>query len=436
MTLELAKVKIHEPARGELLEGAPIFDDAFETWLHKERQSLSTKPLKTPATPTETLARIPQRKIVSITTEAPNEPMMEWFVQSVTDSVARLLNESFSVDVRTPGISDNSEAHWQVHIGTWAFEHSNVRLRLSLECPSTKTRIWANEAIIPVAGSPPTAHPHVQLVCNQLIEAVGDELLVRGDCVQSADRDCRLAIRSLFKMNENAAAEADKLFATAFATNPRGLYLAWRAQCLTITKAERYASDPKALEERADALCAQALELEPNNSMVLATVANTQGQLFRNHKNSFALAKRAVQLNPANPMAWWALSSASVYIGEIEASLKHAVRAGRLVTTLPNKFWWDNQLFGSALVAGKLKLALAFAEECHAQNPGFRPPLRYLVALYSNMERIGEVEKAVTLLKELEPDFSVHQLITDKSYPASLLHKAPGMDLDRLRAFI
>ncbi|MBL4588699.1 MAG: hypothetical protein JKY11_01295 [Alphaproteobacteria bacterium] len=244
-----------------------------------------------------------------------------------------------------------------------------------------------------------------------------------------------MAIRSLFKMRPSAAAEADKLFAAAFATSPRGLYLAWRAQCLTITKAERYSSDLEALEEQAEGLCAQALELEPNNSMVLATVANTQGQLFRNHEGSYGLAKRAVQLNPSNPMAWWALSSSSVYIGDTEASLRHAIQASRLVTTLPNKFWWDNQLFGSALVGGKLKLALAFAEECHAQNPSFRPPLRYLIAMYSNIGLRRDAEKAISLLQSLEPDFSVHRLINDKAYPASLIHRAPGLNLDGLRAF-
>ncbi|MEJ8561142.1 hypothetical protein QTO30_07825 [Yoonia sp. GPGPB17] len=361
--------------------------------------------------------------------------MMEWFVQSVADVATRLLNESFSIDVRSRDDGEDIDAHWQIHVATQKFENAFIRLRMALECPASKTRIWANEATILVEGSPPTEHPHVYLMCNQLVEAVGDELLSRGDSEQSADRDCRLAIRSLFKMKPSAAAEADELFATAFATSPRGLYLAWRAQCLTIMKAERYSSNSDALKEQAEALCAHALELEPNNAMVLATVANTQGQLFRNHESSYGLAKRAVQLNPSNPMAWWALSSSSVYIGDTDASLRHAIQASRLVTTLPNKFWWDNQLFGSALVAGKLKLALAFAKECHAQNPSFRPPLRYLVALYANMELKRDAEKAISLLQDLEPDFSVSRLINDKAYPASLIHKAPGLNLDGLRAF-
>lgn len=437
VSIDFDRVKISRDSRGDLLEGIAIFDDFFEAWLHEERRALSVQTHRVPASLPKALERYPQRKIISIVTNTSHdEPMMEWFVQVVSDAVTRLLNESFSVDVRSWNDSQSRQVHWRVHVAARTFDQASVRLRMSLECPGSKTRIWANEATIAVKGTPPTDHPNVHLMSNQLIEAVGDELLVRGDCEQSADRDCRLAIRSLFKMQPNATAEADRLFATAFATNPRGLYLAWRAQSLTITKAERYTSDNEALEEQAEALCAQALELEPNNSMVLATVANTQGHLFRNHKFSCALAKRAVKLNPSNPMAWWALSSSSVYTGNIEASLNYAMQASRLVTTFPNKFWWDNQLFGSALMAGKLKLALAFAEECHTQNPSFRPPIRYLIALYSNMDREEDAQDALSVLQNLETDFSVSRLINDETYPASLIHRAPGLDLDGLRAFI
>lgn len=433
--IDLDRVALLKDARGEFLEGIPFFDDAFGSWLKEERGAAMRPPPRAPAMPLEGANSVAERKIISIVTDAPNEPMMEWFVQAVADATTRLLNESFSVDVRSYEHQEGDRAHWQIRISSQIFERTLVRLRMSLEHPGSNTRIWAHESSITVEGSPPTEHPTVHLMCNQLIEAVGDELLIRGDYEQTADRDCRLAIRSLFKMQPSAAEEANALFESAFAKSPRGLYLAWRAQCLTIMRAERYASDLQALEDQAEALCAQALELEPNNSMVLATVANTKGQLFRNHMASFALAKRAVQLNPTNPMAWWALSSSSVYTGDIEASLKHAGQASRLVTTLPNKFWWDNQLFGSALVAGKLKLALAFAEECHAQNPSFRPPLRYLVALYSNAGRFRDAQKAISQLQVLEPDFSAERLKGDKAYPASLLHKAPGLDLDQLSAF-
>jgi len=435
VSVSLDRIRIHTAARGVVLEGIPNFDDAFGAWLRDERQSAPERPFQVPAESGAVLPRNPQRKIVSIVTDAPNEPLMAWFVQAVADAVARILNESFSVDVRSSSSSD-VEAHWQIRVSSMIFEQAHLRLRISLDCSDTSTRIWANEATIPVQGAPPTEHPKVHLMCNQLVEAVGDELFIRGDHKQSADRACRLAIRALFKMQPSAAAEADALFATAFDAHQRGLYLAWRAQCLTIIKAERYSSDPEALTDQAEALCAQALELEPNNSMVLATVANTQGQLFRNHSASLSLAKRAVQLNPTNPMAWWALSSASVYTGDVDASLKHAVQASRLVTTLPNKFWWDNQLFGSALVAGKLQLALAFAEECHAQNPSFRPPLRYLVAIYSNAEREKDTRRTITSLQKLEPDFSVDRLINDQTYPASLIQKAPGLNLDGLRAYV
>lgn len=430
--LALDRVKIVTPPPGVFLDGIPVCDAAFGAWLGEQRQfaqrSAGHMLIDQP--------QVPQRKTIALIVDAPNEPLMAWFMQTVADTVSRILNETFSVDVCVSTGGSNLRAHWQIRMSSLVFEQSQLRLRMSLDCSESSSRIWAHEIIVPVRGTPPTEHPRVHRICNQLIEAIGDELFIRGDHKQSADRDCRLAIRTLFKMQPSAAAKADALFASAFDTHKRGLYLAWRAQCLTIIKAERYSSDPEALTNQAEALCAQALELEPNNSIVVATVANTQGQLFRNHLASYSLAKRAVQLNPSNPMAWWALSSASVYTGDAEASLRHAVRASHLVTTLPNKFWWDNQLFGAALMTGKLKLALAYAEECHAQNPNFRPPLRYLVALYSNFGREKEVERAIASLQKLEPDFSVDRLVNDQVYPASLIQRAPRLDLNKIRAFV
>lgn len=436
VTLDLKRVKISRDKRGELLEGIAVFDDAFEAWLHDERKASCPALTIVPSFPSNSREKRADRKIISIVVDAPSDPMMTWFVQGVADRITRLLGESFSVDVRSWSRNNSQLDHWRLRLAARSFGASSVGLRVALESSGSKSRIWGNEATICVQGSPLIEHPSISSLCNQLIEAVGDELLVRGDCEQSADRDCRLAIRSLFRMQPCAAKEADRLFANAYATSPRGLYLAWRAQCLTITKAERYSSDPESLTEHAEALCAQALEMESNNSMVLATVANTYGQLFKNHMSSYALAKRAVALNPGNPMAWWALSSAAVYVGDIEASLKHAMQVSRIVTTLPNKFWWDNQLFGSALVSGKLKLALAFAEECHAQNPTFKPPLRYLIALYAHSNREHLAEATIARLTDLEPDFSVERLMHDQKYPASLIHKSPGLKTDQLRAFM
>ena len=62
--------------------------------------------------------------------------------------------------------------------------------------------------------------------------------------------------------------------------------------------------------------------------------------------------------------------------------------------------------------------------------------MRYLTALYANEGRMDAAAQMAGKLKRLEPDFTVERLVQDADYPASLLHRAPGLDLQELTALI
>jgi tetratricopeptide (TPR) repeat protein len=326
-----------------------------------------------------------------------------------------------------------SENLWHVDIEICQFSTSAVGVRFSLIHPSRGHQIWADNKTVEMQGAPPTDHPDLALLSNQLIEAAGDALFLNeGPDENCPDTLCRYAIRTMFEINPKDVEIADQMFDRAYKLEPRGLYLAWRAQAKTIVKIERYGADEHALTEEADELCARALELEPNNSMVLATVANTYCLTMRAYERSLFLASRSTLLNPSNPMAWFALSSASMYAGKSKDALQYTLKANQLALTSPHRFWWDSQVFAAALTSGKLSEAQFFAESCHAQKPDFRPPLRYLIALFSNS---GQNDKALQMadrLTELEPDFTIERLIKDREYPAALLHKDIGIDLAKV----
>lgn len=432
ISIDLDRIDKIEGSFGEFLEGISLREEAFENWLRDQRRTVAARTENSLSQLSAIQCQQPARPTILIVRNAPDTPMIDWFVQSVADNIAQQLRETFSVEIVLQGREATHNQAWLAEVSSRQLDSASAGLRMALSHPASNTQIWARSVTIDLKGAPPSDHPDVLLTGNLLVEAVGDALFGNKDTEQDPDRLCRTAIRSLFAMTPEAVSHADRMFAQAHSVRPRGLYLAWRAQAMTIAMAERYDIDQEAVREEADALCAEALDMEPGNSMVLATVANTYGHLFRNHDRSLVLAKRSVLLNPGNPMAWWALSSASVYTGNTRASLAHALHASRLAVTSPNKFWWDNQLFGSALMEGRLKDAQGLAEECHAQNPNFRPPLRYLVALYANLGRIEKSIEVAEKLQRLEPDFSVDRLLNDKSYPASLIHKSPGLKLAAL----
>ena len=436
VSIDPARIEIVAFDDEEILEGLDVRDGEFENWLraYRERAGRSL-PLEV-TRPVEPARAARRQKLVSVRWAASGDAQAghtNWLGQLLSDNVARQLRETFSVQVVVGERPDADENLWHVDIEICQFSAAAVGVRFSLIHAAGGHQIWAGNKTVEMQGAPPTDHPDLALLSNQLIEAAGDALfLADGPDENCPDTLCRYAIRSMFEINPDDVQIADQMFDRAFKIEPRGLYLAWRAQAKTIIKIERHGADEQALHEEAEALCARALELEPNNSMVLATVANTYCLTIRDYERSLFLAGRSTLLNPSNPMAWFALSSASMYAGKSKDALQYTLKANQLALTSPHRFWWDSQVFAAALTSGKLAEAQFFAESCHAQKPDFRPPLRYLIALFSNS---GHNDRAIAMadrLTKLEPDFSIERLVKDREYPSALLHKDIGIDLAKV----
>lgn len=431
--LDLAHIDVRRAAGLEFLEGIDVRDQEFERWLIDMRvadEDDSGQPM-IPGQPaaashphdTWTIAIRPART---------GNDEIDWMAQIFSDGIARNIRELFSVRIQvgdaTPRPNDRL---WTITVQMTRVGKGWVGARVSLDHPASGRQAWAGARSVPARGAPPVDSPELMALANQMVEAIGDVMFFE-EVPDDPDLLCRRAIRQVFLMRPDSTALAEALFARAHDLRPRGLYLAWRAQIKAIQRVERHLNDEAMLKDAGAEFCARALEAEPNNSMVLATVANTFGHLLRDSERPLYLARRSVMLNPSNPMGWWALSSANVYAGNISASYENAVTARNLALTSPHRFWWDNQLFGAALITGNLDEARRLAEACVAQNADFRPPFRYLIALYANAGRQEEAARVADRLRLIEPDFDVDRLMRDREYPASLIHRTPGLRVERL----
>ena len=177
-----------------------------------------------------------------------------------------------------------------------------------------------------------------------------------------------------------------------------------------------------------------AMEMEPLNSMVLAAIANTRLVLDQDVSSCNELARRSVGLNPSNPLAWDSLSTAKLYAGEINEAHALAVRAQKISSGSPFGFWWDFGRCLTAALTGRGGEALKLAEAAHALSPDFRPPLRYLTALYAAEDRPEAATRMANKLKKLEPDFSFDRMANDREYPISPLRWSGLLDGERLMA--
>lgn len=427
--LDVSKVRVRENGRQEFLEGIDVRDPEFEDWLRHQRQSTGhLAPVQEP------LSRKPSKKPQFVLRSSSNGgELADWFAQLMADTTLRYLGELFSAEFQFEPGEPVPNAK-EILIQTQALSGGKFGFRIVFSEPMTGLVYWSGNATVETGLTSVTSSPAVMRLLNELVQGIADVFLRTDHATwDHPDTLQRHAVRLLFSTRRDDVAEAENYLQTANELAPRGLFHAWLAQVKAIQFIERFASDLDGLKEAGRAHIAKALEHEPQNSMVLATVANTYGQLLRDHESALLFARESVLRNPANPMAWWAQSSANMYRGNTKLSYKSALMARRLARTLPNQFWWEMQAYGAALCSGKLDQARQYAENAHVWNPNSRPALRYLIALHANA---GDEEKAASAAKKLrllEQDFSIDRLVNDHDYPASLLHRAPGMDLEKVR---
>ncbi len=431
VSVDLDKLQVCDAAEGAFLEDLDIRDPAFQDWLMVER---ARRGGADPQIPAPALTRpVPWHIHLAPQTAQGGGA---WFEHLLCDAAAKHLRDMLSADISVGGQPPDRDRLLQVRAQVFHLD-GKVSMRVALTHAGTRHQIWSDARSFRVGGAPPVEHPEWLGLIADLTAACAQWIFRDGvqRPVMEADALCGRAINGLFSMLPDRIAEADELFAAAHEADPRGLYLAWRAQLRTVQFVERHDLDVEVLRDEGAAFIAHALETEPDNAMVAALAANTAGHLLKQTDRSLELGQLSVQLNPANAMGWWALSSASLYADKLDACHAFALRGRKLAGRSPHRFWWDQQVFGAVFMQGRFDEAVRLTQTIHALNPNFRPPLRYLFAMLAQDGQDAAAAKVAETLKRLEPDFSPERLVQDRGYPASLVHRAPGMNTDRLRAF-
>ena len=169
------------------------------------------------------------------------------------------------------------------------------------------------------------------------------------------------------------------------------------------------------------------------NSFVLSMVAYAKLVVTDDVAEGFEYARRAIAINATNPFAWLADCTSRLYLGRLDEAHQSMLRACRIGQLSPYKFWWDTGAALTATAAGDLPLAERLADRASTFSTGFRPPLRYLIALKLRMGDHEGAYEDLLRLRELEPSFQPEQLVDDPSYPSATLRRAETIGLAALR---
>ncbi len=345
------------------------------------------------------------------------------------DSVARSMRETLSADVRVGG--DAPSSAFRAEVQAFRGDGAAVGIRARVHHGSPDRLVWSGMTSTQLHGAPPVEDLQFVSLGNQLIDALAEAMtqsITDSRDIRDANLLTRLAIRRIFCLRPEALVEADEMLLRARELGAGALSTAWRAQLRVIQHVERHETASPDLPEEARRLCIDAMEREPMNSMVLAAVANTRLVLDKDVSVCLELARRSVSLNPANPLAWNSLATAKLYAGEIAEAHALAVRAQKMSSGSPFGHWWDFGRCLTAALTGRRDEALRLAEAAHALSPEFRPPLRYLTALYAAADRPDDAIRVGERLRRLEPDFSFERLAMDDSYPVSPLRWSGLLD--------
>ncbi len=437
-------VEVTEAPNPEFLEGIDVRDPEFGIWLRLERLHRQTPRAPYPAGLadaashfTPALRRPPAaRPMVIMLRSQPASDALALLEDLLIDCVSLSLREALGLHVHARRPTHLPPRWIEVSVQAFVTGTGKRGLRVRASEGETGRMLWSGGSAPLPASGPIADDLETILFANQVVEALGDALTLSPSAAVQNDALAvqRLAMRKMWTMQPGRMAEAEDLFALADQMEPRGVIKAWQAQLRVFRMIERHDGTDPAMREEAMELCHQAMEREPNNSMVLAVVAYARNALDRDPLASVELAKRSVRINPVNPVAWDSLSIAKLYSGHLAEAHEIAQRVQKMGAMRPNRFWWDMGLCVTAAMTGNESLAMQMARSASAQAPDFRAALRYIVALSAGRNAPEAALAAAERLRQLEPNFTFDAMAHDPAYPVGALRRSGLLRSDRIRA--
>ncbi|KMW59651.1 TPR repeat domain protein [Candidatus Rhodobacter oscarellae] len=431
VSLDQNRVDIEPAIAGqddEFLEGLDIRDQEFNIWLAGQRSATKVPRLAVVA---PALNKRPNGTLSILFQSETGKPGKRQLIENMfIDQVEASIREELNVEIIRQVPMNAPPGILVVSVQAYSPIDGQLYLRASIEDIDQNQVLWSQMASAQQCGAPATSDTKMRTLANGLTVAL-KWAASRSRPDRTGDTDANLlalmAVNKIFTLQPDNLVEAEAMLSQAFDIERRGVYKSWLVQLYTIQLVERI-KPLDAISDKSAAACAHALELEPENSNVLASVADANLAVNRNFARSAQLAQMSVEANPSNPLAWWTMAGGHLYLNETANAYRAATVAQELAGGTRLRFWTDVQRGLTALVNGKTVEGLRNLESCSALSPRFRAPLRYRAAIYASAGMTEAAMDCAETLKKLEPDFSFDRMANDPSYPVSLMRKHGMLD--------
>jgi DNA-binding SARP family transcriptional activator len=415
----------------ELLQNVHVRDAAFMDWLRDQRDRMAgTAPLVKSGWQPDA----PSIPLLVRTAVMPTD-FCGFVALSLAESIGKLVSDFALVDV----YAENTAI---AHLGprerglvlnvTTSEVDSRVRIVASLESARTGQVLWSRQAVLPIKSTieiyesaiPGIVFEAAEAAIHAMPRIVGDD-----PSPLRAEAMIARAVRAIFSFQEHQLRLADDLLRDAAAIVPSARAFAWRGILRQFMAVERTETDRDRLMDEAEMFSRQAMDGAPMNSLVLSLMSQVQIMLYDNVDAGASLARDAIRINPQNAFGYVAKAGSLLRQGKPdEAFLVADVGAG-FAARSGFLHWWEMHKGLAATQMGDFETAITCFEAARSRAPHFRAPLRHLIFLYLKRGQPENALRALASLKRLEPDFSLHLIREDPTYPAGTLRRAALLSL-------
>jgi adenylate cyclase len=223
---------------------------------------------------------------------------------------------------------------------------------------------------------------------------------------------CLRAWPHFYAMTHEGLAEALQLSHRALEIDPRYGFAAYLAGlCHLVTIAQGWAHDLNWEIGEATRLLSLALSIDENDPDILATVGFTTSYLTEDFATAAEMVDRAVVLNPNSALAWNLRGQAYLFGGQAAEALRSFERTIRLSPLDPSLYM---ALAGMGIALIELRRfdeAVAVARRAARQNQAYATTYRCLASGLAHLGRETEVQKVVSHLLELDPNFRISEWV-------------------------
>ncbi len=302
------------------------------------------------------------------------------------------------------------------YVLTGSVRRSQRALRVStLLCDAqTGASLWGDTAQIPPDDLFDVQDDTVRRIVTGIAPNVRDAemraaLRKRPDNFTAYDHTLR-ALNSINSLDRERFLQARDHLGRAMAEDRDfAMPVAWAARWHSLYVGQGWSANRADDAGKAMALASQAIELDRQNALALATFGHLRSFLLHDYDTALVSLERALVACPNSALAWISSSPTLAYIGRTEDAVSHAEHALVLSPFDRELYYYYAVLCLARYANGDYEEAVRWGRMSKSENPAYTANLRYLIAALMAAHRIPEAREVAQEMLVLEPGFRLSE---------------------------